>query len=474
MNAILKNDKLPREYTITRRQHARSQADGVRMWVLKENPHGGGHIIGGPNYDCYQHNDGSGLCVHYRTRENYRTKSGLLIHNNQCWAMGFASCAGLPAMVEVNGKDVPVKAVNLPMTLIDTVAGSDAYKDIVKIVPRIVPFDPSDAGRYNHESEEDYAKRIKEYRQRHESGLHTRPTEALIHFSDGRVLYIGRDEGTPFAFFLTDAEKKKIKKPEQAILLLKPKLVADAEKEGRRVRRQGEWWFVEMPEDFEPRTILPPSPSLLGNHLPTYQGMDASRIDLVMAVYRHHEPRFRETNERLWSEWREQKHNLIARGAKLLDDIKQQGFFFKRDYRRFGKDIYYMRRLKETAQEFAHIVEEARAWLDGYVPTHKTEPSGLIRHSPADMLDKAERGDFSFHHSRDRNAELRAIHDTTRVYVKGKVRHAAGRAEHAPVALTEEGSKSIAFDNTRWWLAVQHWREGVMSGGSRRRGAGAD
>lgn len=473
----------PPGYTLTRRHVARSQKEGVEMWLRKEWPAEGraaGHIVGGPNYDCWQHEDGSGECRHYRTTENIRTRNGLLIHSSQCWAAGFASCVGIPETVEVNGRQKKTKAVILPLTLLQTVAGREGVYGINKVVPRRTPFDPNSAGRYQGETEEEFAQRLADYKRRHEERQFERPDSALIYFDDGRVCYFGTDEGTPFAFFLTDEEKQRVKSPEKALLLLKPDLVKQAEKKGRRVMRQGEWWFIETLEGFEPPTRINSSPSLLGNHLPTFQAIGMSRHELLLRLYERAKPKIEEHNHAEWAKWRAYYEDSFAHAERELKDIRTYSEYLKGernrlDYRTGGdmKKGYWYEKLVGAVRAFKFHVEKARNYMNGYSLMNRDKPDKLIEITAESLIDMTERQAFTGWHAIP-FVDLKDIHEITNVYVRGQVRHAAGRIEHAPVRLAEEGSTSIAFDNTRWWMAVQHWRPGVISGGSRRRGAGAD
>lgn len=45
------------------------------------------------NFEGYQHPDGTGVLMHYSTREAIRTRNGLIVSNSQCWATGFAHCS---------------------------------------------------------------------------------------------------------------------------------------------------------------------------------------------------------------------------------------------------------------------------------------------------------------------------------------------------------------------------------------------
>lgn len=481
----------PPGYTPTRRHTARSQEEGVAMWLRKEWPsnpashHNAGHIVGGPNYQCYQHEDGSGEVRHYSTTEIIRTRHDVVIVNSQCWGAGFAHCSGTPTEIEFpNGRKKRVKSYHLPLTLLQTILGGSRFDtriyDIKKVVVEIEPFDESDASPFQGESEEEFKARQAKYRRNHEERQQLRPSQAIVILGDGTKIYVGRDEGIPFGFILTPEEAARIKKPSQAILLLKPDVVANAEAEGRRVRRQGEWWFVEMPEDFEPRFRHEGGTALLGNHMATYYGYDASPVEIVTSLLSIAKTEIDKHNADKWEKWRAWHHGLLERGERAIEEIATNAERLRRErksermYPDYDmKKSYRYEKLKEAVAKFRDHVEIADAWLKGYVLTNRMEAEGLYDIRFDNILDIARTRDF-MGWSGVPFVTLKDIHEVSGgVYVKGAVRHANPR-EHRPVRLTEDGSKSIAFDNTRWWLAVQHWRENVISGGDRNRRAGRD
>lgn len=49
------------------------------------------------NFKAYQYPDGRGEVKHYSTTELIRTRSGLIINNDECWSKGWARCAPAPA-----------------------------------------------------------------------------------------------------------------------------------------------------------------------------------------------------------------------------------------------------------------------------------------------------------------------------------------------------------------------------------------
>lgn len=179
-----------------------------------------------------QNVDGSGKLMHYRTVAAIRTHNGLVINNDEDWAVGrYAYVSPAP---RAHGE--------LPLTSLDGfLRRGERLEDIVGI--------------------------------RAGSGV------KLVEFSQGFGYVVGRDKTANvtrdntgrFAFRLEPEEMENIRVMEDALDLLTPAEVREAEAEGmsvyegrpsmwslrrgNQIIRQGEWFFIPMDEDFEPEDV---------------------------------------------------------------------------------------------------------------------------------------------------------------------------------------------------------------------------
>lgn len=491
---------VPKGYEASSRSVADSQADAVARWLRMEWPRRGvspynpseATIRGGENYACAQHADGSGVCMHYRTIENVRTRSGLLIHSSQCWAGGRARCEGIPREVEVDSVKHQVTSLVLPLTLLNSLQGADVY-GLARVQVEETPF-VSDASPYAGESKEAFEARVAEYRRNHEERVQMRPRAALLTYDDGKKVYVGHDEGTPFAFVLSAAEAKRIHSPEEAILLLKPRAVKRAEAAGKRVRRQGEWFFVAMPKDFEPKHAVKARMSVeragwsgrtnasfgwspMGNHGASYFAFADTPRTIVRRLNARHEAVLRLRAQ-------ERVAGVEAERASYPERVAE----FEK-----ARDGWHSREVQDHEARVAEgRAGDAPAPREAFVdwPWHLADdrkpklPDATSFEAEFEKLrlkpEALKNIEAAFARGEDvfgrwggfDTLQREALFEVTRVFVKGVVRHRNGR-EHAPLRLVEDGSTSIAFANTVWWEAFTHGRV-VVSGGGRNRRAGRD
>lgn len=200
--------------------HEMTRGNNAAMW------NSGQSMMGRQNVD------GSGRLMHHRTIAAIRTHNGLVINNDEDWAVGRYSYVS-PA---------PRAHGELPLTSLDGfLQRGERLEDIMGI--------------------------------RAGSGV------KLVEFSQGFGYVIGRDktanvtrENTGrFAFRLDPEEMENIRVMEDALDLLTPTEVREAEAEGmsvyegrpslwalrrgNQIIRQGEWFFIPMDEDFEPEDV---------------------------------------------------------------------------------------------------------------------------------------------------------------------------------------------------------------------------
>lgn len=236
--------EVPERYGSSTRVVRKTQRHVAEAWSNRKYPVKSGGVIrtSNGNFRGIQHRDGSGRLVHYSTIEAIRTRTGVEIRNAQCWSRGFATCTpptGVRHRLPLTGLQMLLAATDYDLYDIQTVT-SDGRGSVVEL-------------------------------------------------PDGSGFYTGRDETHHsrrawIAFHVSRNEIEALETPSDALHLLKPGAVKEAERRGKQVQRQGEWFFIPTPDGFTPtgevrkplRNCRQPDGSLpfstrdkhLGRHIP--------------------------------------------------------------------------------------------------------------------------------------------------------------------------------------------------------------
>lgn len=286
-------------YTKTKRSVYSSQHDVAEAWASGKYPlkNQGTNWSGkkyaevstsNDNFRGVQFGDGSGRLIHYSTTEAIRTRTGLIISNQQCWSRGFAHCTTPP------GVDARLPLSDLPDFL-------DADHDIYDIVAvregdnghKVVDIEGAD---YSIFIGRDPSLRTREVcimvlsEEERDMPIDEIPNLLM----PGAVREAVESEG--YKIVSSDEYRKtKFMDPnEETIERENLKKVTQAwgrdhyknhksylEKyQGKAIVRQGEWFFIPGP-DLEPRPELDSDArDILGNHKPQRQGTEGARAPL--------------------------------------------------------------------------------------------------------------------------------------------------------------------------------------------------
>ena len=193
------------------------------------------------NFEGIQYPDGSGELIHYGTTAAIRTNNGLIINNRQNWASGFATVTE-PKLWE--------RDYVLPLDGIETLmeAGEQLF-DIVDVIVDNESWNENWNGRKYRTISAD--------------------EPVLVLLASGDAICVGRDSTAAdynqsfFGFRIDADEVASLRSVSDAMNLLKPDLVAAIEQKGMEISekagdtngdniiRQGEWFLIPMPEDFD-------------------------------------------------------------------------------------------------------------------------------------------------------------------------------------------------------------------------------
>lgn len=268
------------EYEPASRASCRSQQDVTRRWVAMEYPvtnvdsDGVATLYSSDNFRARQHPDGRGVLLHYGETEAWRTRSGLVFNNNDCWSRGFAHCS--PPRGDDNDYSMSRGTLR------------NVFRE-VDVPGHVDEFDIMDVTEEREEFETDHG------------FMRTRSVVRLLHLSTGHgVVFFNDDTARPgrgaerIVFALSPDEKQSLREPSDALDFLKPDEVLAAEANGydivdaaetnddpriggEAIVRQGEWFLIPLDSDHEPDARLDPetwSDTFLGSHVPRDLGLD--------------------------------------------------------------------------------------------------------------------------------------------------------------------------------------------------------
>ena len=193
------------------------------------------------NFRGIQRPDGTGRLVHYSTTAAIRTKNGLVITNQQNWAGGWAQVTEPRAWER--DYELPLDGIE------DLLESGESLYDIVDVVCDEESWLENWNGRKFRSVPRDAPK--------------------LVLLASGDAICIGRDSTASdrnqsfFGFRVEADELASLRSAKEAIELLKPDFVAameqkgleiyerDGKTDGKRIVRQGEWFLVPVPKDFD-------------------------------------------------------------------------------------------------------------------------------------------------------------------------------------------------------------------------------
>jgi len=190
----------------------------------------------------------SGILTHYRTIEAIRLETGEVIENTQCWSSGFASCPHHHA------------DYSLPLSTIANNLGSGWDNQPLrkmKIIDR-------------------------------------KGSEILFELDAMYFLY-GFDENKPFLCEIQRGNGSEVSTVKDAYDAIIPIAVHEAEKNGLKIERQGDLFFVAQPKKFVPERIIEnrhnsywlPWPRALGTGIDRYDSETRDQLIKMFESWQH-------------------------------------------------------------------------------------------------------------------------------------------------------------------------------------------
>lgn len=267
------------EYEPTSRATCRSQRQVTQRWANMEYPvtnvdsSGVATLYSSDNFRARQHPDGRGVLMHYGEVEAWRTASGLVFNNTDCWSAGFAHCSSPRG--DDSDHSMSRQTLNNVFREVDVPSHVDEY-DIVDISEETEEF----------ETDHGFTR--------------TRSVVRLLHLSTGHGVVFFTDDtaregrgAQRIVFALSPEEMQSLRQPSDALDYLKPEEVLAAEANGHdiveaaetnddpriggeAIVRQGEWFLVPLESDHEPDSRLDSTSwadTFLGSHVPRDLGL---------------------------------------------------------------------------------------------------------------------------------------------------------------------------------------------------------
>lgn len=194
------------------------------------------------NYEARVYPDGRGEVRYYNTVVAIRHPDGRVINNSNCGSAGFGRCE----FPRERLYSLPLD--NIDMMVRESNAADDQFEGMWSIVDVI--------GKSKNDN-----KTTRIGRRRAEYSV--RPPYVVV-MENGAGYVIGRDQSvnrrqglTRFGIRIPPEQMERVHRPQDALDLLKPPQVMAAEKQGRDIKRQGEWWLVPLHDgEDEPSGVL--------------------------------------------------------------------------------------------------------------------------------------------------------------------------------------------------------------------------
>lgn len=194
------------------------------------------------NYEARQLPDGSGRIVYYRTDVSIRYTDGTVIHNENCGSSGFGRCA------------VPEGGwLSIPLDNIETMIRESEHSE------------RSEESRWSIADvigKEERSNKVSKYRNRRRTDYRV-GSHFVVVMENGTGYLVGRDNSVNrgqgqqrFGVRIPSDDMERVHTVSDALDIIKPFPVRAAERQGRDIKRQGEWWLVPEHPDFQPEGIL--------------------------------------------------------------------------------------------------------------------------------------------------------------------------------------------------------------------------